>query len=81
MMFDPSTEGRGIAYEAAKAAIAHAFDGLNWRTAVSYIHPENQRSIALAKKLGAILDHHAKVPDPANPCLVYRHLNPEVRLR
>ena len=81
MMFDPSTEGRGIAYEAAKAAIAHAFDGLNWRTAVSYIHPDNQRSIALAKKLGAILDHHAKVPDPANPCLVYRHLNPEVRLK
>ena len=77
MIFDENVEGTGVAFEAAKAAIVHAFDALNWRTAVSYIAPDNIRSIALAKKLGAILDHHAKVPDPQNPCLVYRHLDPE----
>ena len=77
MIFDPAHEGTGIAHEAAKAAITHAFNGLNWRTAVSYIAPENVRSITLAQKLGATLDVRAKTPPSNEPCLVYRHPDPE----
>lgn len=44
--------GRGIAFEAARAAIACAFDTLGWRRIISLIHPENRRSIALAHRLG-----------------------------
>lgn len=76
MIFDEAVEGTGVAFEAAKAAIAHAYDALNWRTAVSYIAPGNDRSIKLAEKLGAKLDVMATVPDPEDPCLVYRHPQP-----
>jgi len=76
MLFGETTQGTGVAFEAAKAAIAHAFDALNWATAVSYIAPENTRSVKLAEKLGAKLDIHAKVPNPDEPCLVYRHPDP-----
>lgn len=77
MILDPKVEGTGVAHEAAKAAIAHAFDALNWRTAVSYISPANVRSIALAQKLGAQLDVNAKAPKKYPDCLVYRHPDPE----
>lgn len=76
MVLDDTIEGTGVAYEAARAAITHAFDALNWQTAVSYIAPGNERSIKLAEKLGATLDIHAPVPDPDDPCLVYRHPDP-----
>ena len=44
--------GRGYASEAARAAIAHAFDTLGWPHLVSLIHPDNQRSARLAERLG-----------------------------
>ncbi|MEY1554640.1 GNAT family N-acetyltransferase [Yoonia sp. R2331] len=71
MMFDPSLEGSGIASEAARAAISHAWDVLGWTTVVSYILPDNTRSIRLAEKLGAKLDTDATGPTPKT--LVYRH--------
>jgi RimJ/RimL family protein N-acetyltransferase len=70
-------EGKGIIYEAAVAARNHAFNDLGWETAVSYIHPDNTRSIALAKRLGAILDPDAAHPESETKCLVYRHPKPE----
>jgi len=73
MIFAPELEGKGIAFEAATAAIAHAYQTLGWKTAVSYIAPDNTRSIALAERLGARLDPNAPNPRPDNPCLVYRH--------
>ena len=75
MIFDPAAEGTGIAAEAARAALSHAFDVLGWTTAVSYIGPGNARSIALAEKLGARLDDGATGPTPTT--LVYRHPRPE----
>ncbi|TMV69267.1 GNAT family N-acetyltransferase, partial [Thioclava sp. BHET1] len=69
-------EGRGYAREAARAVIAHAFGPLGWDTAVSYIAPDNARSIALAERLGAIRDDSAAHPGDT-PCLVYRHPKPE----
>lgn len=77
MMFG-NAEGKGLAFEAARAAIDDAYSRLGWRTAVSYIAPENARSIALAERLGAVLDPDAPQPKPDQPCLVYRHPVPEV---
>lgn len=76
MIWDDSVEGTGIATEAATATIKHAFDVLGWNTAVSYIAYDNERSIALAKKLGAKLDENAPQPHPDRPCYVYRHPRP-----
>ncbi len=69
-------EGKGYAREAAVAARDHAFRDLGWDTAVSYIDPENTRSIALAERLGARRDDAARHPGD-EPCLVYRHPKPE----
>ncbi len=69
----PEAEGKGIGHEAATAARAHAFGPLGWETAVSYIEPENVRSIALADRLGARRDDTAERLAIAPDCLVYRH--------
>lgn len=77
LLLSPDLEGTGIATEAARAAITHAWDVLGWQTIVSYIAPENSRSIRLAEKLGAVLDPAAPQPRSDKPCLVYRHPRPE----
>lgn len=69
----PEAEGRGIAFEAATAARAHARATLGWDQIVSYINAANIRSIALAERLGAVLDQSAAQPNPDAPCHVYRH--------
>lgn len=74
----PEAEGRGYAVEAARAARDHAFHDLGWTTAVSYIAPDNARSIALAERLGAVRDEDAAHPGD-DPCRVYRHPRPEHR--
>ena len=66
-------EGHGYAYEAADAALTHAFGTLGWSTAVSYVDADNARSVALAERLGASLDPDAVQPKPEHPCLIYRH--------
>ncbi|MEM7241826.1 MAG: GNAT family N-acetyltransferase [Pseudomonadota bacterium] len=71
MIFE-NAEGKGIAYEAANAAIIDARTRLGWTTMVSYIKPDVTRSIALAERLGAKHDPNAKTPGDF-PCLVYRH--------
>ncbi|XOY56812.1 MAG: GNAT family N-acetyltransferase [Rhodobacterales bacterium] len=75
MILSDAAEGTGIASEAARAAIAHAYDSLGWDSAVSYIAPDNTRSIRLAEKLGAA--HDAKALGPKPDTLVYRHPNPK----
>lgn len=64
--------GHGYALEAARRGHQFAFQTLGWQTAVSYIDPDNARSIALAERLGAKLDSGAPTPD-GDPTLVYRH--------
>lgn len=71
-IWKPQAEGKGIAHEAALAARAFAFDMLGWDTAVSYVDPLNDRSVALAERLGARRDDAAAYPGD-KPCLVYRH--------
>lgn len=72
-----AVEGKGLVAEAARAAREHAFRDLGWTTAVSYIDPENARSIALAERLGAVRDRAATTPVFDHPCIVYRHPAPE----
>jgi RimJ/RimL family protein N-acetyltransferase len=69
-----AAEGKGIATEATRAALSFAARNLGWTTAVSYIDAPNQRSIALAERLGASLDEMAEAPGP--DILVYRHCLP-----
>jgi ribosomal-protein-alanine N-acetyltransferase len=73
-----TAEGKGIAAEAALAARDHAYGTLGWTTAVSLIIPGNDRSIALARRMGCTRD-----PDFPHPDLgrmeVWRHPGPEAR--
>ena len=64
-------EGRGYATEAARAARDWAFGPRGLPTLVSYIDPENLRSIRLAERLGAVRDEAAVPSEPGD--LVYRH--------
>ena len=66
-------EGRGVAFEAAMAARRYLFETRGWSTVVSYIDVDNARSIALAGRLGAVLDEDAAKPGEDADCLVYRH--------
>lgn len=76
-IWTPEAEGRGYAFEAAVAARAFAYGTLGWTTAISYIAPENARSIALAERLGCTRDDAAPQPEFGGPALVYRHPAPE----
>ena len=68
-------EGHGYVTEAARAFGHWCLTHLNLSSMVSYIDPENARSIAVAERLGAKRDDTAIRPDGESPeeCLVYRH--------
>jgi len=69
-------EGRGIAFEAARATRQYAYDTLRWRTVISAIAPGNTRSQALARRMGARQDGH--FDDPSEGKIeIWRHLSPE----
>jgi RimJ/RimL family protein N-acetyltransferase len=78
-IWDKNLEGKGHVREAAEAVRAYAFDTLGWTTLVSYIDPENARSIALAERLDCTLDTNAAIPDLPDweGTLVYRHPQPK----
>lgn len=76
-IFAPAFEGQGFAFEAAHAARAHLYRDLGWTTLVSYIAPDNDRSIALAERLGAVLERTD--PGEVAPFHIYRHPGPEGR--
>lgn len=64
-------EGRGYALEAARALRDWAQTAGGLPTLVSYVDPANARSIAVAERLGAVLDAVAVRQDAED--LVYRH--------
>lgn len=68
-----TAEGRGIALEAALASRAYAYDVRGWETVISCTMPGNDRSIALAKRMGATLDRTFNHPDYGE-LLVWRHV-------
>jgi RimJ/RimL family protein N-acetyltransferase len=49
---DRSSWGQGYATEAARAALAYAFDELGKERIISLIHPDNHASLRVAEKLG-----------------------------
>ena len=75
-MVMPEAEGKGFALEAASAARAYAYDTLKWPTAISLIAPDNTRSQALAKRLGAVLEKPFQHPD-FGQMDIWRHPSPE----
>ena len=64
-------EGRGYAVEAAMALRDWGFAELKLESLVSYIDSNNKPSMAVAERLGAVLDPTAPKHDPED--LVYRH--------
>ncbi|PWR03844.1 GNAT family N-acetyltransferase [Meridianimarinicoccus roseus] len=67
----PQAEARGIAFEAASALRDWTRDVRRLDTLVSYVDPDNARSVRLAERLGAVQDPDAPRPDPDD--LVFRH--------
>jgi RimJ/RimL family protein N-acetyltransferase len=77
-LWDAEHEGAGYAFEAAQAARLFAYRQLGWSTAISYVDRENAPSIALAERMGCVLDGSAPLPDLPDweGTLVYRHPAP-----
>lgn len=71
----PRFQGRGFGTEAARRALAFAYDDLGWATAISCIADGNAASIGIARKLGARLEGVTEVR-PYGDLPVYRHLPP-----
>ena len=69
-------EGKGIAYEAALRVRRYAFEDLGWTRLTSCIRPENERSIALATRMGAVFERDDLIAGEI-PCKVYVHPRPE----
>ncbi|MBI1416019.1 MAG: GNAT family N-acetyltransferase [Limimaricola sp.] len=68
-------EGRGIAREAAIRARRYAYETLGWTRVVSCTKADNLRSIALARRLGAVHEYDHDHPRHGR-LLVWRHLSP-----
>lgn len=78
-MLTAEGEGHGYAFEAAQIVRDYAYAEMGRDTLVSYIDPNNTRSIALAERLGALRDDTAARPDGESleETVVYRHPTPE----
>jgi RimJ/RimL family protein N-acetyltransferase len=70
-MFLPEARGEGLATEAARAARDWALGTGGLDTLVSYVHPGNSTSIALAERIGA--SRNALNPHPVEDALAFRH--------
>lgn len=53
--------GHGYATEGGRAALEYGRDAVGMQSAISVIHPENDRSIAVAERLGAVRDYETVV--------------------
>lgn len=69
-------EGKSVAYEAAVATRSYAYDVLGWKTIVSCVMPDNTRSLALARRLGATFDRVIEHTEYGT-LHMWRHLPPE----
>lgn len=71
--FLKSAQGKGYAFEAAKASLKFAYEQLGWSTAISLIDEKNPASQNLAKKLGAMNEQQNAVIND-KPSDIWRHL-------
>lgn len=60
--FSPRFWGRGLAFEAASAVLAHGRDVLGLAPILAIVNPDNERSIALLEKLGMRFDRMFRLP-------------------
>lgn len=67
--------GKGFALEGTRAAVRHAFTELRRDHISCVIRPENLRSIRLAERLGATLEHETE--EAGRRLLVYGLSNPD----
>ncbi len=70
------SEGKGYAHEAAQEARLYAYEVLGFETLSSNIFPGNERSIALAERLGAQYERSFENVSHGTE-LVYRHPGPD----
>ena len=63
--------GHGLAEESCRAVLRHAYETLGWSHLISLIHPDNDRSIRLAERLGARLSGFSEVRNQR--VKVFRH--------
>ena len=63
--------GRGLATEAALAARDHAFETLGLPELIAIVHPENERSQAVARKLGMEVERQVENPVLRRPVEVW----------
>ncbi len=69
-------EGKGIAFEAARAARRHAYEALGFATLISCVTPQNTRSAALARRMGCTFE--GTVPhETLGAVHVWRHPAPD----
>jgi RimJ/RimL family protein N-acetyltransferase len=61
--------GQGLATEAARAIVRHAFDRLELSRVICLIDPANQASIRVAERIG--MSFEKQFEDEAGPCLLY----------
>lgn len=69
-------EGKGFATEAARAVQIWAAETLRLKPLMSFVHPDNGPSIAVAERLGATLEDRTTLR--GSPRLVYRHIDPTI---
>lgn len=69
-------EGKGYAFEAAKAARDYVYNTLGWDRVVSLIDPKNTRSLALGERMGLTHDYDHDHPK-FGTLSVYVHPAPE----
>lgn len=64
-------EGKGYAYQATVAARSYSAEHFDLDAVISYIDPENTRSVSLAQRLGATYERDGTLL--GKPCHIYRH--------
>ena len=67
----PGAEGKGYATEAAAEARRWAYDEKQLDPLVSFVHPDNHASRAVAERLGASIEGEGELR--GNPRIIYRH--------
>jgi len=76
LVFD-GFEGKSYAYEASAFLLDYAYNTQNWDSLISTIAPDNTRSIALAKRLGAHYEQDWTSPS-GKQSVIYRHPTPDL---
>lgn len=71
----PGNTGKGYATEAALAARDWAYEALGLGPLMSFVHPDNLASRAVAERLGAVAEGWGELKGESR--LIYRHSGPE----